>query len=126
MRKMISLLSVGQMLAALMLLLSVALSPVPVQAADKAAEPAAEAVKDKAGKAAKKSTEAGVALKVNINTASAAELADALDGIGPKKAEAIVAYRTANGPFKIVEDLLKVKGIGEEVLRKNAGRVLVK
>lgn len=125
MRKMISLLSVSQMIALLMLM-SAALSPAPVQAADKAAEPAADVAREKAGKAAPKSAEAGAALKVNINTASAAELADSLDGIGPKKAEAIVAYRTANGPFKIAEDLLKVKGIGEEVLRKNAGRVLVK
>ncbi|SAY51553.1 ComEA family DNA-binding protein [Neisseria weaveri] len=51
---------------------------------------------------------------VNINTATAEEL-KALPGIGPAKAEAIVAYRSANGPFKAVEDLKKVKGIGEGV-----------
>ena len=43
---------------------------------------------------------ASVEDKVNVNTASADALAELLTGIGPKKAEAIVAYREANGPFK--------------------------
>lgn len=57
--------------------------------------------------------------KININTASADALAEILTGIGPKKAEAIVAYREENGPFKSVDDLLQVKGIGSATLEKN-------
>ncbi|MGR9101161.1 MAG: ComEA family DNA-binding protein, partial [Gammaproteobacteria bacterium] len=49
---------------------------------------------------------------VNVNTASAQELSDALKGIGLKKAEAIIQYREANGAFKTLSDLSKVKGIG--------------
>lgn len=48
---------------------------------------------------------------VNINTAGVTEL-DALPGIGPAKAQAIVAYRTEHGPFVRTEDLVLVKGIG--------------
>ena len=49
---------------------------------------------------------------ININRASASEL-DSLDGIGPVIAKRIIAYRTANGPFIALEDLLKVSGIGD-------------
>jgi competence protein ComEA len=49
--------------------------------------------------------------KVNINTASAAEL-DALPGIGPGYAERIIAYREGNGPFEKIEDIQNVPGIG--------------
>ena len=52
---------------------------------------------------------------VNINTADAREL-ETLPGIGEKRAEDIVADREANGPFRIPEDLTKVKGIGEAIL----------
>lgn len=48
---------------------------------------------------------------VNINTASQAEL-ESLDGIGPKKAAAIIEYRKKNGGFKSVDDLKNVEGIG--------------
>ena len=50
---------------------------------------------------------------VNINTASAAEL-DALPGIGAKTAALIVDYRQKNGPFKKVEELMNIRGIGEK------------
>ncbi|TCV94409.1 comEA protein [Biostraticola tofi] len=57
--------------------------------------------------------------KVNINTADAEDLADALNGIGPKKAEAIISYREKNGPFTNIEDLSKVKGIGPAIIKRN-------
>jgi competence protein ComEA len=50
---------------------------------------------------------------ININTASAAEL-DALPGVGAKTAALIVEYRQKNGPFKKVEELMNVRGIGEK------------
>ncbi len=50
--------------------------------------------------------------KLNINTATAAEL-EQLPGIGPVLAQRIVEYRTANGPFESIEDVKKVSGIGE-------------
>ena len=49
---------------------------------------------------------------VNINTATKEQL-DALPGIGPVKAQAIVDYRNANGPFRSPEDVMKVRGIKE-------------
>ncbi len=52
---------------------------------------------------------------VNVNTASQAEL-EALNGIGPAKAKAILDYRQKNGPFKSVDDLKKVTGIGDKTL----------
>jgi len=49
---------------------------------------------------------------VNINAASAEQISEALKGVGQSKAEAIVAYRDANGQFKQVDELVNVKGIG--------------
>lgn len=60
---------------------------------------------------------------VNINRASVTEL-DSLPGVGPSTAQAIVDYRTTNGPFGSPEDLLNVKGIGPakfEAMRKLVG-----
>jgi len=54
---------------------------------------------------------------LDINTASAQEL-EALPAIGPVTAQAIVDYRTANGPFRSVEEITKVKGIGPATLEK--------
>lgn len=54
---------------------------------------------------------------VNINTASQDEL-DAVKGIGPGKAKAIIDYRNKNGPFKSVDELKSVKGFGEKTLAK--------
>lgn len=56
---------------------------------------------------------------ININSASADEIAGALNGVGLTKAEAIVSYRKENGPFKTLADLENVKGIGEKTLEKN-------
>jgi len=53
---------------------------------------------------------------VDINTATADQLAEDLPGIGPVRAEAIVRWREANGPFRRLEDLEKVRGIGEKTV----------
>ena len=53
---------------------------------------------------------------VNINTASKDEL-DKLKGIGPVKAQAIIDYRTKHGPFKTIDDLEKVPGIGPGTMK---------
>ena len=60
-----------------------------------------------------------IAGPVNINTADAKTLARELDGIGKAKADAIVAYREKNGPFKTAEDLAKVKGLGKKLIEQN-------
>lgn len=67
---------------------------------------------------------AGNAGKMNLNKATASELSQ-LKGIGMKYAERIVEYREKNGPFKQVEDLLKVQGIGLKTLEKNKDRIMV-
>jgi len=54
---------------------------------------------------------------VNINTASAEQLQQ-VHGIGAKTAELIVAYRNDHGPFKSIDDLEHVKGIGKKTLKK--------
>ncbi len=59
------------------------------------------------------------AAPVDVNTADAPALAAALHGIGLKKAQAIVADREKNGPFKTLQDLGRVKGIGDKTLEKN-------
>ena len=61
---------------------------------------------------------------VNVNTADAQTLAQNINGIGPKKAQAIVNYRNQNGPFKSVQDLTKVKGIGQKIIDKNKADLL--
>ena len=68
------------------------------------------AAQTKARSAAAKPVSTGV---VNINTASAAEL-EALPGVGPKTAARIIEYRQKNGPFKKVEEIMNVRGLGEK------------
>jgi competence ComEA-like helix-hairpin-helix protein len=60
--------------------------------------------------------------RVNINTATVEQLA-ALWNIGPAKAAEIVSWRRQHGPFRRIKDLTRVKGIGEETLRRNQGRI---
>lgn len=62
---------------------------------------------------------------VNVNTADAETIARELRGIGPAKARAIVTYREENGPFEVVNDLLKVQGIGPKVLEDNKKEILL-
>jgi competence protein ComEA len=63
--------------------------------------------------------------KVNINTADAATIDRVLLNIGPSKAEAIVAYRKANGAFKSAEQLTLVQGIGLKTVEKIRDRIVV-
>ena len=63
---------------------------------------------------------------VNINTASPAQIANGLKGIGLSKAKAVVAYRDKHGPFKRVADLAAVKGIGERTVERNQQRIRLK
>lgn len=57
--------------------------------------------------------------QVNINTADAETISTELNGIGLAKAQAIVDYRKKHGPFRSVDDLSLVKGIGERTVDKN-------
>jgi competence protein ComEA len=66
-----------------------------------------------------------IASPVNVNTADAKTISEALSGIGMKKAEAIVKYRTEKGMFKTAEDLANVAGIGEKTVEKNKNDILV-
>lgn len=89
---------------ATVLLLLCALTALPLQAQDPAPESA-------------------VVTEVNINTADAATLAAGLTGVGPSRAEDIVRYREAYGPFTTVEQLAEVKGVGPSTLAKNRARI---
>ena len=62
---------------------------------------------------------------ININTASATEIAGAMKGVGLKKADAIVAYRKTHGPFKTIESLTAVKGMGNKTLLRNKGVIRI-
>lgn len=66
-----------------------------------------------------------VAAPVNINSADAKTISESLSGIGQKKAEAIVKYRTEVGPFKTAEELANVSGIGEKTVQKNKNDILL-
>jgi len=59
------------------------------------------------------------AAPLDINSATAQQLAANLKGVGVAKAAAIVAYRDAHGPFRKVDDLAKVKGIGIRIVDIN-------
>ncbi len=65
------------------------------------------------------------AAKININTASAEQIATAMTGIGESKAKAIVQYRKSNGKFKSVQDLENVDGIGAKTVAKNKDKIVL-
>jgi competence protein ComEA len=92
-------------IVALVALISAAAQPAAAQAAARAAK-----------------TETAVA--VNLNTASVAEF-EGLPGIGAKTAARIVEYRQKNGPFKKVEELMNVRGIGEKNFLKLKAQLTV-
>ena len=68
---------------------------------------------------------ADAAETVNINTADAETIARVLNGVGLKKAEAIVQHRETHGRFDSAADLIAVKGIGESTVEKNADKIVV-
>jgi competence protein ComEA len=63
--------------------------------------------------------------KVNINTATAEEL-DTLPGVGPSIAQRIIDYRTTHGPFRSIEDIKKVKGIGDATFEELKDKITVR
>lgn len=65
------------------------------------------------------------AAPVDINSADATVLAQGIKGVGTKRAEAIVAYRKEHGPFKTVDDLAKVPGVGAKVVEENRANLSV-
>ena len=66
------------------------------------------------------------AAAVNINTASADELATVLKGIGLRRAEAIVAYRQENGNFVDAYELTAISGIGDRIVEQNEAKILLR
>jgi competence protein ComEA len=62
---------------------------------------------------------------VNINTASAEEIAESLNGIGASKAEEIVRYRDEHGAFTDLDELVNVKGIGIRTVDKNRDNIVL-
>ncbi len=73
--------------------------------------------------AAEHAKEQTVAKQVNINKADAQAIADMLVGIGVSKAKAIVKFREAHGPFKSIDQLQEVNGIGEALIVTNRQRI---
>lgn len=63
--------------------------------------------------------------RININTADAATLDRVMDGVGPAKAAAIVEHRRVHGPFRSIDQLVNVKGIGPATLELNRARIMV-
>ena len=103
--------------------LALVLAPAPLWAAEsKAGVEKPPAVATQA--AAKAEATAKAESAINVNTASAEQIAAGLVGVGPAKAQAIVAYREANGPFKDKAQLLDVKGIGDAILKQNEARIV--
>ncbi len=82
-----------------------------------AAEPTAKVKAPEAAKGDEETT------RVSINAASAEALAQAMNGVGLKKAQAIVSYRDEYGPFKTLEDLQQVPGMGASLVERNLDRL---
>lgn len=66
-----------------------------------------------------------ILLPVDINQADAETLSRVMEGVGPKKAQAIIDYRNQHGPFHSIDELTQVKGIGVGTLSRNRGRIAV-
>lgn len=108
-------------LASSLLALSLAASPSFANPTPQPTKTVTTAAKPKpASPVAAKST------RLNINTANAQQIAQGLNGVGLKKAEAIVAHRKTNGPFKSVAELVEVKGIGPAIVERNLDKMAVR
>jgi comEA protein len=83
------------------------------------AQPLAQSVQPKTDAPVAKS-----ALVLNLNTATATDLQE-LPGIGAKTAARIVDYRQKNGPFKKIEELMNVQGVGEKSFLKLRSQITV-
>lgn len=66
-----------------------------------------------------------VSALVNINTADGETLAAELKGVGLKRAKAILIYRNEHGPFKSIDDLVKIKGISKRIVDQNREKITV-
>lgn len=97
----------------------------PAMAAEKAAQgqPAPTAVSPKANAPVSTEGQSEGEAKVSINQADAEALASVLNGVGLKKAEAIVRYREQNGPFSEIDQLQEVPGIGPSLVERNRDRL---
>ena len=62
---------------------------------------------------------------IHLNKADAETIANELDGVGAARAQAIVDYRNQYGAFESVEELLNVRGIGEQILEANRDNMTV-
>lgn len=98
---------------------ALAVSPAAkTQSVQSKTDPAAQAsAQTKAAEPGKSTEDDGT--RVSINTASAEDLARVMNGVGLKKAQAIVSYREEYGPFKTVDDLRQVPGMGSSLVERN-------
>ncbi|WP_312950119.1 helix-hairpin-helix domain-containing protein [Superficieibacter sp.] len=112
----VALITVALAYAGLSYQATAAQSPAKAQAV-KTQSDAQPATQVKAPEAAKASDDEGT--RVNVNSASAEELAQAMNGVGLKKAQAIVSYREEYGPFKSLDDLQQVPGMGSSLVQRN-------
>ena len=63
---------------------------------------------------------------ININTADKESLMSEIKGVGEKRAEAIIAYREEHGPFKSIEELAEVRGVGPSIVESNMDNISIK
>ena len=63
---------------------------------------------------------------IDINSADAKTIAAAIDGVGEKRAQAIVAYRESNGPFVTIDDVVKDRGVGQKTVDASRAKLQVR
>lgn len=110
------------LLSPLWLALALAVNGGVAYAAPEVAKPPSS-VKTRTAAPAASTPELVSSSQVSINSASAEELAQALNGIGLKKAQSIVRYREENGQFASIDDLRSVPGVGNALVERNLSRL---